>query len=99
MKVLEKGRAQRGWSLKQTCSGKGNGGGGCGAKLLVEESDLYETQSHALHETDYYTTYTCPCCGVLSDVPDSLVPSTLQRSLPYKSPRNAKKEWEESHPE
>jgi len=43
MKVLEKGR---GWSLKQVCTGKGNGNGGCGAKLLIERGDIYVTHSY-----------------------------------------------------
>lgn len=35
MKVLEKGREQRGWSKECRCTGNGNGGGGCNALLLV----------------------------------------------------------------
>ena len=45
MKVLEKGRPQVGWSMELACTGDGNYGGGCGAKLLVEQADVYETQS------------------------------------------------------
>jgi len=68
MKVLKKGRPQKGWSKELKCTGRGNGGGGCGALLLVSKSDLYCTVSCALHETDYYVTFCCPCCGVETDV-------------------------------
>lgn len=40
MKVLRPGRKQKGWSTEAECTGLGNGGGGCGAKLLVEEDDV-----------------------------------------------------------
>lgn len=68
MKVLEKGREQKGWSATTTCTGKGNGDGGCGAKLLVEASDLYITQSHARDETESYVTFRCVECDVLTDL-------------------------------
>ncbi len=69
MKVLEKGRPQRGWAKEFTCTGRGNGGGGCGAKLLVEFPDLYHT-----HHYDYggghdvYVTFRCADCGVETDI-------------------------------
>lgn len=69
MRVLKKGRPQKGRSKEFICTGKGNGGGGCGAKLLVSENDLYETSSsHYDGSTDYYTTFKCPECGVETDV-------------------------------
>ena len=34
MKVLEKGP---GWSIKQKCTGRGNGGCGCESTLLIEK--------------------------------------------------------------
>lgn len=69
MQVLKKGRPQKGWSQEFTCSGKGNGGGGCGAVLLVSEFDLYETSSSCYDgSTDYYTTFSCSECGVETDV-------------------------------
>lgn len=33
VEVLKKGS---GWSLEETCTGKGNGNGGCGSLLKVE---------------------------------------------------------------
>jgi hypothetical protein len=71
MKVIKKGRAQKGWAKEKTCTGDGNGDGGCGAVLLVEESDLGRTQSgHYDGSIDYYVTFVCPECGVWTDVND-----------------------------
>ncbi|MCC6475211.1 MAG: hypothetical protein IT514_15870 [Burkholderiales bacterium] len=67
MKVLKKGRAQKGWAAKLKCTGDGNGGGGCGATLLVEEGDLLHTASHAGGDTDHSVSFYCPECGVLTD--------------------------------
>jgi len=84
MKVLKKGRPQKGWAIKCVCTGAGNGNGGCGAKLLVEEADLYETRSHHYDgSTDYYVTFTCPECGVQTDIDD--VPHQLRQGLGYKT--------------
>jgi hypothetical protein len=69
MKVLKKGRPQKGWAKECSCSGNGNGGGGCGAKLLVDESDLFRTGSHSYDgSSEYYVTFKCPECGVLTDI-------------------------------
>ncbi|MBI5654160.1 hypothetical protein HZC53_00680 [Candidatus Uhrbacteria bacterium] len=65
MRILEKGP---GWSVECVCTGKGNGGAGCGSKLLVEKGDLYQT-SHSDYGggTDYFVTFCCPVCGVETD--------------------------------
>lgn len=68
MKVIQKGREQRGWSVEAKCTGAGNGNGGCGAVLLVEIGDVFETQRNCMNETDYFTTFRCPECGVLTDL-------------------------------
>ena len=68
MKTIRKGRKQKGWAEEFVCTGSGNGNGGCGATLLVEKGDLFYTESHALHETEYHTTFRCEQCGVLTDV-------------------------------
>ena len=68
MKVMKKGRPQKGWSKEMSCSGSGNGGGGCGARLLVEEADLLRTGRHCYDgSSDYYTSFVCPECGVMTD--------------------------------
>ena len=80
MKVIKAGRSQKGWSKKYKCTGAGNdsGGcramlsGGCHAMLLVEQDDLFETMSsHYDGSTDYYTTFQCSQCGVLTDIKDA----------------------------
>ncbi|OHB24184.1 MAG: hypothetical protein A2542_01460 [Parcubacteria group bacterium RIFOXYD2_FULL_52_8] len=69
MDVIKPGRAQKGWSKEFTCTGAGNGDGGCGAVLLVSVFDLYQTMSeHYDGSTDYYTTFRCVACGVETDV-------------------------------
>jgi hypothetical protein len=77
VKILKPGRDQKGWSTEATCTGIGNGGGGCGARLLVEEADLYQTESnHYDGSTERYVTFKCCSCGVQTDlknVPSSVV--------------------------
>ncbi len=76
MKVLEKGQ---GWSIKQECTGKGNGEGGCGSTLLVEKEDIYITRSVDMcGDTDFYYTFKCPVCGVKTDVPERDIPSSIK---------------------
>jgi hypothetical protein len=87
MKVLEKGRKQKGWSVTRECTGNGNGGGGCGAKLLVEEGDLFKTTSQARDETTTYVTFKCSECGVLTDLGGaSSVPGHVFDKLKTKNP-------------
>ena len=77
MQILE----ERGpWGLEQICTGKGNGDGGCGSKLLVEEGDIYVTaSSDYVGDIDYYYTFKCPVCGKETDIKKELVPHSIQR--------------------
>lgn len=85
MKVLKKGRAQKGWAKELNCTGSGNGGGGCGALLLVEEADLFQTSKTYMDgETDYFVTFECPSCNVLTDTED--YKGARVRSLPKTRP-------------
>lgn len=69
MKVLKKGRPQKKWAIECECTGIGNGNGGCGAKLLVEQDDIFKTESyHYDGSHNDYNTFECPECGVLTDV-------------------------------
>jgi hypothetical protein len=69
MRVIKKGRTQKGWASEFECTGKGNGNGGCGAILLVEQDDLYRTHSHHYDgSSSHYTTFRCSECGVETDV-------------------------------
>jgi hypothetical protein len=69
MEVLKHGRKQRGWAGEFDCTGAGNGLGGCGARLLVDQHDLFQTtRGYYDGSTDYYKTFECPECGVHTDV-------------------------------
>lgn len=83
MKVLKKGRKQKGWSVELKCTGDGNQGGGCGAKLLVEAADLFLTHHYVHVEHDIFTTFKCAQCGVMTDLPKSVrVPSYVSKEIP-----------------
>ncbi len=83
MKTLEKGRGQHGWASEFTCTGHGNGNGGCGAKLLVEEGDLYYTYSFDIPNNERHVTFTCQECGVETDLTYSKYPPS-RISIPDK---------------
>ncbi len=69
MEVLEPGRKQKGWTKDFFCTGKGNGGGGCGAKLRVMYGDLYKTHHYDYAgDHDIFVTFACIECGVETDV-------------------------------
>lgn len=71
MKILKAGREQKGWSKEFICTGKGNGKGGCGAKLLVEAGDIFKTRSsHYDGSNEVYQTFRCAQCGVETDFED-----------------------------
>lgn len=77
MKVLEKGP---GWSMEVRCTGAGNGGCGCGARLLVERGDIYLTHSYDYGGGhDIYYTIRCPECNVETDIDDNKIPSLIRR--------------------
>jgi hypothetical protein len=76
MKVLKPGTGQKGWATKVTCTGAGNGDGGCKAELEVDQGDLFTTTSSCRDDA----TFRCPECDVLTDVKG--VPPQIQRSLP-----------------
>jgi hypothetical protein len=84
MKVIKPGRPQAGWAKEYQCTGKGNKGGGCGATLLVEQGDLFHTLQCARDETDYFVTFKCGACGVLTDIPEGDAP-VYAKALPHQS--------------
>lgn len=87
MKVLEKGQKPV-WSKEVMCTGYGNGGGGCGAKLLVDNTDLYHTYNSDMYGDVYAThiTFRCPECDVQTDIKVRL-PRWIK--LPNWKPANA----------
>lgn len=85
MKVLKKGRKQKGWSVEVDCTGSGNGGGGCGARLLVEQPDLFRTTRSIRDETEHFVTFKCCECGVLTDLgSQARPPHNVIASLPQR---------------
>lgn len=85
MKVLEEGTP---WTKEFYCTGKGNNETGCGAKLLVEEPDLFQTKRSDWLDisADYFVTFQCPKCTVLTDIPPKSAP---QRQHPFRKPNQA----------
>lgn len=72
MKLIKPGRLQKGWAKEFHCTGKGNNGGGCDAVLLVERDDLFQTHaSYMGRDQDYFVTFRCCECGVLTDIHDT----------------------------
>lgn len=76
MKIIEKGDGRKGWAIEYRCTDDGNGNGGCGALLLVEERDLYKTYHYDYGGgKDVFITFRCPECNNQTDVKD--VPSNI----------------------
>lgn len=71
MKVIEEGTPYV-WSKEFQCTGKGNGGKGCGSTLLAEAADLKHTYTSSMgcFET-HYVTIECPVCTRWTDIYDS----------------------------
>jgi hypothetical protein len=78
MKVIKPGRDQTGWAAEIECTGKGNGDGGCGAILLVEENDFRLTYRNCRDESETFTTFKCCQCGVDTDFQ---LPSTVEHRV------------------
>ena len=81
MKVIEEGAGDNPVVGKFRCTGIGNGGGGCKAKLEVNLSDLRRYQG-----TDMYGdpkpecfTFRCPTCHTLTDIKREKHPKGAQR--------------------
>lgn len=94
MKVIKKGRDQRGWSGNFECTGRGNGGGGCGAVLLVEQSDLFKTSrgDYVNPVTSICVTFQCSECDIMTDIYEDGhgrhgdFPDHILRTLPTRRP-------------
>ena len=66
MKILQRGYLDN-WEIERVCTAYG----GCGARLLVGEEDIYIKNKKDYKGTkDYLYTFRCPCCGVENDIPD-----------------------------
>jgi hypothetical protein len=87
MKVLQKGRKQNGWAKEKECTGVGHGLGGCGAKLLVEERDIYETGCRG-DEGELFRTFKCPECGVETNFAAFELPAELWGRTDRRRPKS-----------
>ena len=103
MQVIKQGRRQTGWAKEFTCTGAGNGDGGCDAVLLVEQGDLYHTYHNDYGGgRDVFTTFTCSECGVETDVkgvpPNLMLPDKAEwlkaRELAATATEGGAKEFE-----
>lgn len=70
MKILKKGKIPKHRTARVTCTGLGNGMGGCGAVLSISESDVYETldQRGRYDSGSKAKTIFCPQCGTETDL-------------------------------
>lgn len=88
MKVIEPGTGRKRWEKEFTCTGMGFTNDGCGAKLLVEEVDLYQVNlgSSGMDESpdEYCFAFICPECGAESRVDSVLLPQHVQGRIPSK---------------
>jgi hypothetical protein len=78
--VLEKGR---GFSVVVECTGSGNGGHGCGAKLGCNRDDMRYYPGVSWGSRDPAITIRCPECGSCTDLPRSKWPSFASDLRPY----------------
>lgn len=69
MKILKRGTIPPPWKERVICTGKGNGGGGCGSNLEVYLEDVYRTTScdYSGGHDSYYTIM-CPVCKTETDI-------------------------------
>lgn len=88
MQVLSKGTVLD-WSVETLCTGFGYSGDGCGAKLLVERSDLYKTHAPSLGDDhgSEFVSFVCPVCGVETQVESRTVPAAVLRAVRAKATR------------
>jgi len=82
MRVIKKGRNQKSWAIEQICTGKGNSNGGCGATLLVELTDLFHTYRSFIYDEEYFPTFSCSVCEVLTDIHHSIDLPIRPKELP-----------------
>ncbi len=87
MEVIKEGP---GWSIEVTCTGDGNYHDGCGSRLKLVKSDLYETERcdyDGGHEQ--YVSFKCCVCGVQTDLNE-------EEKLRVRFNIPSKRDWEEN---
>lgn len=81
MEVLEKGS---GWSIKERCTGKGNGDGGCNSLLKIQEADLFKTETYCWRSSELNEeciTFQCPVCNKYTDLDKNKIPYQIRKKL------------------
>lgn len=69
MQVIKPGKKKTPWSKELKCTGRGNGGGGCGAILFVEKADLFYTEEFEREGGGKrHTGFECPECDTITDI-------------------------------
>lgn len=86
MQVLSKGTVLD-WSVETLCTGFGYDG--CGAKLLVDQSDLHTARTMSFGDDlgSEYVYFVCPVCGVETRVESRTVPAAVLRAVRAKATR------------
>ena len=77
MKILKPGKN----FMTDACTGKGNGGKGCGAKLEFERNDLryYGARDYPWRYQPACVSFRCPQCGVVTDLAEKKWPANETR--------------------
>jgi hypothetical protein len=78
MQVLEKSQPKNQWTETVTCTGVPNVRQGCGAKLIINEDDLFRIEIGNAGFQHYIAQFQCPECGVRTDFDDYPNASILQ---------------------
>lgn len=78
--VLEKGR---GFQAIVECTGKGNSGNGCGAKLGVNREDMRYFAGGGWADRDAAVVIRCPDCGSITDLKRSQWPDFAGSLTPF----------------
>lgn len=97
MKILEVGKRNNDWQEQLRggndnwkCTWKCTGHGGdnsykcCGAKVILNENDLFITGQHFKKGPTFNVTFTCSQCGVDTDIDNNQVPRETLLLLPVK---------------
>lgn len=78
MGILENDN-EKGWEIKQKCTGKGNGDRGCKEQIIVTKDDIYVTsRGYYKSSREYYYTFRCPKCGRNTNVSESKIPKDIR---------------------
>lgn len=81
MKILDQECEPERWKAIICCTGRGNGGGGCGTPLEIREEDVYYTYSYDyLGDSDTCYTICCPVCGTETDIDSRLVDFSVSKN-------------------